>query len=185
MLLFLGCANYGRLESIDNGSSYVKLEEKISCRGKGYVLIKNYPQSRLNFNFNSTKEELFMLFKDMFGRKQFQLSIIKNKIEVFSLRKKENIPLDSFSSISPLFENIEPKDLIDLAWGVIPESFISKSGQKKADENLILFNTYETSLGYLINEISFHSVDDISEINLFFLKREFDTIYPHLINEKI
>ena len=185
MLLFLGCANYGRLESIDDGRSYVKLEEKISCRGKGYVQIKNYPQSRLNFNFNSTKEELFMLFKDIFGRKQFQLRIIKNKIEVFSLRKKENIPLESFSSISPLFENLEPKDLIDLAWGVIPESFISKSGQKKADENLILFNTYETSFGYLINEISFHSVDDISEINLFFLKREFDTIYPHLINEKI
>ena len=93
--------------------------------------------------------------------------------------------MESFSPISPLFENIEPKDLIDLAWGVIPESFISKSGQKKADENLILFNTYETSFGYLINEISFHSLDDISEINLFFLKREFDTIYPHLINEKI
>ena len=185
MLLFLGCANYGRLESIDDGRSYVKLEEKISCRGKWYVLIKNYPQSRLNFNFNSTKEELFMLFKDIFGRKQFQLSIKKNKIEVFSLRKKENIPLEFFSSISPLFENIEPKDLIDFAWGVIPESLISESGQKKADENLILFNTYETSFGYLINEISFHSVDDISEVNLFFLKREFDTIYPHLINEKI
>ena len=56
---------------------------------------------------------------------------------------------------------------------------------EKSNENLILFNTYETSFGYLINEISFHSVDDISEINLFFLKREFDTIYPHLINEKI
>ena len=49
----------------------------------------------------------------------------------------------------------------------------------------ISFNTYKTSLGYLINEISFHNVDEISEINLFFLKREFDTIYPHLINEKI
>ena len=84
-----------------------------------------------------------------------------------------------------MFENIAPKDLIDFAWGVKPESFISKSGEKKADEKLILFNTYETSFGYLINEISFHSVDDISEINLFFLKREFDTIYPHLINEKI
>ena len=93
--------------------------------------------------------------------------------------------MESFSSISPLFENIEPKDLIDFAWGVIPESLISESGQKKADENLILFNTYKTSLGYLINEISFHGVDEISQINLFFLKREFDTIYPHLINEKI
>ena len=185
MLFFLGCANYGRLESIDYERSYAKLEKKISCRGKGYVLIKNYPQSRLNFNFNSTKEELFMLFKDIFGRKQFQLSIIKNKVEVFSLRKKENIPLKSLSLISPLFENIEPKDLIDLAWGVIPESIISNSRQRKADENLISFNTYKTSLGYLINEISFHNVDEISEINLFFLKREFDTIYPHLINEKI
>ena len=131
MLLFLGCANYGRLESIDDGRSYVKLEEKISCRGKGYVLIKNYPQSRLNFNFNSTKEELFMLFKDMFGRKQFQLSIIKNKIEVFSLRKKENIPLDSFSSISPLFENIEPKDLIDLAWGLYQKALFQSQVRKK------------------------------------------------------
>ena len=185
MLLFLGCANYGRLESIDDDRSYAKLEEKISCRGKGYVLIKNYPQSRLNFNFNSTKEELFMLFKDIFGRKQFQLSIIKNKIEVFSLRKKEIIPLESFSSISPFFENIEPKDLIDFAWGVIPESFVSNSGQKKADENLILFNTNETTFGYLINEISFHIEDDITEINLFFLKREFEARYPHLINEKI
>ena len=93
--------------------------------------------------------------------------------------------MESFSSISPLFENIEPKDLIDFAWGIIPESFVSNSDQKKADENHILFNTYETSLGYLINKISFHSEDDTSEINLFFLKREFDTVYPHLINEKI
>ena len=181
----MGCANYGRFESIDDKRSYVKLEEKISCRGKGYILIKNYPQSRLNFNFNSTKEELFMLFKDIFGRKQFQLRIINNEIEVFSLRKKEIIPLESYSSISPLFENIEPKDLIDFVWGVIPESFVSNSVQKKTNKNRILFNTYETTLGYLINEISFHSEDDISEINLFFLKREFDTIYPHLINEKI
>ena len=185
MLLFLGCVSYGRFESIEDDKSYVKLEEKILCRGKGYVLIKNYPQSRLNFNFNSTKEELFMLFKDIFGRNQFQLSIKKNEIEVFSLRKKEIIPLESFSSISPFFENIEPKDLIDFAWGVIPESFVSNSGQKKADENLILFNTYETTLGYLINEISFYNEDDITEINLFFLKREFDTRYPHLTNEKI
>tara|TARA_Y100001958_G_scaffold118406_1_gene85423 strand:- start:408 stop:965 length:558 start_codon:yes stop_codon:yes gene_type:complete len=185
LLLFLGCANNGSLELIEDYKKYVKLEEKISCRGKGYVLIKNYPQSRLNFNFNSTKDELFMLFKDIFGRKQFQLSIVKNKIEVFSLRKKEIIPLESFSAISPLFENIEPKDLIDFAWGVIPESFVSNSGQKKADENLILFNTCETTFGYLINEISFHNEDDITEINLFFLKREFDAIYPHLINEKI
>ena len=88
-----------------------------------------------------------MLFKDIFGRKQFQLSIIKNKIEVFSLRKKEIIPLESFSSISPLFENIEPKDLIDFAWGYTRKLYF-KFRSEKADENLILFNTYETSLGY-------------------------------------
>ena len=119
---------------------------------------------------------------DMLGRKQYFFTIEKNNYELFSIREDKKYSKESMLIAFPFFELIEPIDLINFLWGIIPLKFQSNSDFYSNQLNKIMFKTVESENGHLVNEISFQINNDNNEINLIIIEREFDMEYPHLIN---
>ena len=118
----------------------------------------------------------------MLGRKQYLFTIEKNNYELFSIREDKKYSKESMLIAFPFFELIEPIDLINFLWGIIPLKFQSNSDFYSNQLNKIMFKTAESENGHLVNEISFQINNDNNEINLIIIEREFDMEYPHLIN---
>ena len=120
--------------------------------------------------------------RDMLGRKQYLFTIEKNNYELFSIRENKKYSKESMLIAFPFFELLEPVDLIDFLWGIIPLKFQSNSDLYSNELNKIMFKTSESENGQLVNEISFQINNDNNGINLIIIEREFDMQYPHLIN---
>ncbi|MAV15454.1 MAG: hypothetical protein CMG08_01400 [Candidatus Marinimicrobia bacterium] len=136
----------------------------------------------MNFIFTSSKDNLYLQMSDMLGRKQYLFTIEKNNYELFSIREDKKYSKESMLIAFPFFELIEPIDLINFLWGIIPLKFQSNSDFYSDQLNKIMFKTVESENGHLVNEISFQINNDNNEINLIIIEREFDMEYPHLIN---
>ena len=120
--------------------------------------------------------------RDILGRKQYLFTIEKNNYELFSIRENKKYSKESMLIAFPFFELLEPVDLIDFLWGIIPLKFQSNSDLYSNELNKIMFKTSESENGQLVNEISFQINNDNNGINLIIIEREFDMQYPHLIN---
>lgn len=120
--------------------------------------------------------------RDILGRKQYLFTIEKNNYELFSIRENKKYSKESMLIAFPFFELLEPVDLIDFLWGIIPLKFQSNSDLYSNQLSKIMFKTSESENGQLVNEISFQINNDNNGINLIIIEREFDMQYPHLIN---
>ena len=176
---FIGCT---QISNINKEAVYPILDDNKFCRGKGYISFSRDARSRFNFIFTSSKENLYLEMRDMLGRKQYLFTIEKNNYELFSIRENKKYSKESMLIAFPFFELLEPVDLIDFLWGIIPLKFQSNSDLYSNELNKIMFKTSESENGQLVNEISFQINNDNNGINLIIIEREFDMQYPHLIN---
>ena len=80
----MGCTQgpiIGPVETIDRGMVFPTLNDKIFCRGKGYILSEGDIQGRLNFTFTASRDTAYIQFKDLIGRKTLFLILGNETID--------------------------------------------------------------------------------------------------------
>ena len=165
---------------------YSNLEIKDFCRGTGNLISSGNFNGRLNFTFTSSKNDLYIEFKDLLGRKTLFIIIKSNDIIAWDIRNNRKYDKASLLIVFPFFEIIQPFHLAQFLRGSVPsdfsdpESILDRSSLTNGE---IQFTTNQTENGILINSVSFNLKDEKEKITISVNNREFDAQYPHLIKQ--
>lgn len=162
------------------------MTKKEFCRGTGNLISSGNFNGRLNFSFTSSKNDLFIEFKDLLGRKTLFIAIKSNDIFAWDIRNNRKYNKESLLISFPFFEIIQPLHLKEFLRGTIPkdlsdpENILNHSSITNGE---IQFSTRPTQNGILVNSVSFKLKKEKEMIKISIDNREFDAQYPHLIKQ--
>ncbi|MBN4080965.1 hypothetical protein JYT44_01235 [Caldithrix abyssi] len=166
--------------------AFPNLDDKIFCRGKGYILSKGEIRGRLNFTFTASRDTAYIQFKDLIGRKTLFLILGDESIDAWDMLHNRRYDQASILISLPFFEMIQPNDMRTFLWGEIPKIFSDPEKIKNQPKQIsggIQFRSKQTEHGPLVEHVTFNMKAEKQKIELVMMNREYDVQYPHLIRK--